>query len=111
MCKAQRRKDNQKRDERFTHQSKPSQSPRGKPHKDSSKKEINPIAKEGKHWCKKPKENYTARLPLEDEDLEDAAHLQRTLDDSEDSDYKKPENYGHSETLTTDDDTEDSELG
>ena len=73
--------------------------------------------------------------PLEDQDLEDAAQLQRTLEDSEDSEYnpqedfdvhevatakkprrsnrttKRPEKYGRSETLSTDDDTEDTELG
>ena len=134
MCTAQRRKDNQKKDERFTHESKPSQSLECKPHEGSHKKEIYPINKEEKRWSKKPKKTLPDS-PLEDEDLEDAAQLPRTLDDSEDSDYKpqedfdvhevatarrprrsnrtirKPEKYCHSETLTIDDDTEDSELG
>ena len=74
--------------------------------------------------------------PLEeDEDNKDAAQMQRILDDNEDSDYSpqedfdlhevvtgkkprrskrpnsKPQKYGHSETLTTDDDTEESGSG
>ena len=60
---ARRREDNQKKDERFTHESQPSQSPKGKPHEGSPKKEIYSITKERTHRDKKPTENNTARLP------------------------------------------------
>ena len=89
--------------------------------------------RKGKTGSKSQSKTTTPDSPFEDEDFELAAQRPVTRENSEDPDYdpqedpivqeiaknkkprrsgrktKKPEKYGHSETLTTDDDTEGSE--
>ena len=88
---------------------------------------------EGGNGAKSQRKATPPDSPFDDEDFELAARRQGTRDNSEDSDYgpqedpivqeiatnknprrsnrttKKPEKYGHSEILTTDDDIEGSE--
>ena len=90
-------------------------------------------ARKGTTGAKSQKKTTPPDSPCEDEDLELEAAQQQKHSNNEDSDYnpqedpsiqeitahknprrsnratKKPKKYGHSETITTDEDTEDSE--